>query len=194
MATNSVGLGMRASHAVRHVALVGLMGSGKTTIGSRLAALLDWPLRDSDIAIEASQGRTVRDLRDELGVAAMHELEARQLLDALADAGPSVVCPAASVVDVDACLAALGSPDVFVVFLAAAPAIAARRFRAGRHRPWYGADPEAFLAQQAAVRYPRIRALHPLEIATDERTPDDIVRMVAAALAGRGVPLPRSAS
>ena len=175
----------RGDGLIRHVAVVGLMGSGKTTVGSRLAVFLGWPLRDSDVEIEASQGRTVRQLRDELGVDAMHELEARQLLDALADPGPSVVCPAASVADGDACLAALRGRGVFVVLLMATPAVAARRFLSGQHRPWYGAEPAGFLARQAAVRYPRIRALDPLEVATDERTPDEIVRLIAAKLASQ---------
>lgn len=181
---------MSASVPVQHVAVVGLMGSGKTTVGSRLAALLGWRLRDSDAEIEARQGRTVRQLRDELGVDAMHQLEARQLLDALAEPGPSVVCPAASVADVDACLVALGRPGVFVVFLTVEPTVAATRFLAGEHRPWYGDDPAAFLARQASLRYPRFRSIHPLEIAADERTPEEIVRLVTASLARRGVPVP----
>ncbi|HEY5630125.1 MAG TPA: shikimate kinase [Candidatus Limnocylindrales bacterium] len=192
-ATVRMGQGVTTGGAVRHVAVVGLMGSGKTTVGARLAALLGWPLRDSDAAIESSQGRTVRELRDELGVDAMHALEARQLLDALAEPGPSVICPAASVADVEICLVALAAPDVFVVFLTATPAVAAGRFQSSQHRPWYGDDPAAFLAQQALVRYPRLRALDPLEIATDDRTPDAIVGLVVAALAARGVAVPPGA-
>jgi hypothetical protein len=69
---------------IRHVAVVGLMGSGKSTIGRRLAASLGWPMRDSDVEIEAARGRTVRQLRDELGVDGLHEIEAGQLLAALA--------------------------------------------------------------------------------------------------------------
>lgn len=175
------------SATVRHVAVVGLMGSGKTTVGSRMAAMLGWPLRDSDVDIEAREGRTVRELRDELGTDAMHALEARQLLDALADPAPSVVCGAASIADDDACLAALRAPSVFVVFLTVDPALGALRFRAGAHRPWYGDDPARFLAEQAAVRYPRLRSLQPLEIATDRLAPAEIVREAAAALASRGL-------
>jgi shikimate kinase len=181
---------MTPAPPVRHVAVVGLMGSGKTTIGSRLASLLGWPLRDSDVEIEAREHRTVRQLRDDLGVDAMHALETRQLLDALADPGPSVVCPAASVGDVDACVAALADPAVLVVLLTADPNVVAQRFLTGAHRPWYGDDPAAFLARQATARYPRFRGLAPLEIATDERSPDDVVQIVVRVLAGRGVAVP----
>ena len=170
---------------IRHIAVVGLMGTGKTTIATRIAAALGWSLRDSDVEIEAGQGRTVRQLRDEIGVDAMHELEARQLLEALADAAPSVVCPAASIADVDLCLEALVDPSVAVVFLTADPATAAARFRSGEHRPWYGDDPAVFLAQQAAVRHPRFRSVHPIEIATDGRSPAEIAGIALAELAAR---------
>ena len=102
---------------ISHVVVVGLMGSGKTTVGRELASRLGWPLRDSDPEIEAATGRTVRTLRDEIGVDAMHELEAHQLLDALAAPGPAVVSPAASVIDVAACRSALQAPGVAIVFL-----------------------------------------------------------------------------
>lgn len=176
-----------APQGIRHVALVGLMGSGKTTVGRRLAPLLGWPLRDSDVEIEAAEGRTVRELAEALGEDAMHGFEERQLLAALADPHRSVISPAASVADSEACLAALAEPDVFVVFLAASPAVAAQRFRTGRHRPWFGPDPEVFLAEQATTRYPRLRALHPLEIATDDRTPEEIVALIAGRLRAPGV-------
>jgi shikimate kinase len=172
----------------RHVAVVGLMGSGKTTVGSRIAARLGWPLRDSDAEIEAGEGRTVRELRDELGVDAMHALEARQLLDALADPSPSVICPAASVVDDPACRAALGGPGVVVVFLAIDPAVAARRFLMGTHRPWFGDDPADFLARQAAERDPRFRDLATIEIGVDTLTPDEIAVRALEGLERLGIP------
>jgi len=172
---------------VTHIVVVGLMGSGKTTVGREIARLLGWPLRDSDPEIEAATGRTVRTLRDEIGVDAMHELEARQLLDALAGPGPAVVAPAASVIDVAACRAALRGPGVAVVFLAVRPAIAAARFAAGTHRPWYGTDPETFLTGQAADRYPRFRSVDPVELATDDRDPATIAAAALDAIVARGL-------
>jgi len=174
---------------ISHVVVVGLMGSGKTTVGRELARRLGWPLRDSDPEIEAATGRTVRTLRDEIGVDAMHELEARQLLDALAAPGPVVVSPAASVIDVAACRTALRAPGVAIAFLTALPAVAAARFTSGEHRPWYGADPEVFLAEQAARRYPRFRSLDPVELATDDRDPAAIADAALVALAARGLAL-----
>ena len=172
---------------VTHLVVVGLMGSGKTTVGRELAARLGWPMRDSDPEIEAATGSTVRAIRDEIGVDAMHELEARQLLDALAVPGPAVVAPAASVIDVPACREALRAPGVAVIFLTSTPATAAARFLSGDHRPWYGADPETFLADQAAARYARFRSVDPVELATDDRPPTTLADDVLVALADRSL-------
>jgi shikimate kinase len=47
------------------IALVGLMGVGKSSIGRRLAVALDLPFRDADAEVEAAAGRTQsRDLRE----------------------------------------------------------------------------------------------------------------------------------
>ena len=44
------------------VALVGMMGAGKTSIGQRLAARLDVPFADADHEIEAAAGMTVAEI------------------------------------------------------------------------------------------------------------------------------------
>src|SRR5437868_9719650 len=89
--------------SAEHVVLLGLMGSGKTTIGRALAAHLGWSVSDSDEYIQRATGQTARQLLAAAGVDALHRLEAQHLLDALATAGPAVVCAAASVVDDEAC-------------------------------------------------------------------------------------------
>jgi shikimate kinase len=170
---------------VRWIVVMGLMGVGKTTIGRLLADRLGWPLRDSDAEIAAATLRTVRELRDEIGVDAMHELEVRQVLDALDDPGPVVIAPAAAVIDVEACRVALRAPGVTVIFLTAAPEVLAARFLADDHRPWYGTDPATFLADQAAARDGRFRSLDPIELTTDDRTPDDVADAIIVAVRER---------
>jgi shikimate kinase len=156
---------------VRHVAVVGLMGAGKSTVGRLVAGDLAWPLHDSDADIEAAQGRTVRELGAEIGIDAMHDLEAEQLLGALAVSEPSVVCPAASVADVPRCREALADPSVAVIWVRADPTVAASRFARGGHRPSYGDDPAEFLARQATARYPHFEALADIRLDTDRESP-----------------------
>ena len=57
--------------------LVGLMGSGKTAVGSRLAEQLQMPFIDSDHEIEAQAGLSIRDIFDIGGEAKFRDLEYR---------------------------------------------------------------------------------------------------------------------
>ena len=168
---------------IRHVVLMGLMGSGKTTIGARLAERLGWPMDDSDAAITARTGRTVRALREDLGVQAMHDLEAAHLLTALAEPGPSVVTAAASTIDVPECRAALVRPGVMAVWLRGSPSVLAGRFASDDHRPSFGSEPATFLAEQAALRDPLFATVQRLTVDVDSDGPDDVAAMVAGRLA-----------
>src|SRR6185503_5684637 len=53
--------------AGRSIALVGLMGAGKTSIGRRLAARLGLPFRDADAEIELAAGCTIPELFSRYG-------------------------------------------------------------------------------------------------------------------------------
>ena len=177
------------SRSITHLALVGLMGTGKTTTGRILAARLGWPLRDSDAEIEATTGRSVRELRDELGTDRMHDLEAEALLRALSGDGPDIVGAAASVVDREDCLEALRADDVAVAWLTVSPPTEAKRFLSGTHRPWYGDDPIAFLARQARERDPAFRSLDPVIVPTDDLGPEGVADAIITGLRDRGIEL-----
>lgn len=178
-----------------HVVMVGLMGTGKTTVGRIVADRLGWPFADSDADIEAARDRTVRQLRDELGDEAMHALEARALLDRLRAPGPLIVAAAASVIEDPACRSALLDDGVAVAWLRVSPAVAAARFGSSGHRPAFGPDPETFLAEQAARRDPLFRAVADVVVDTDHADPDEEADAILEALGlarsapgGRGTP------
>src|SRR6185437_11475928 len=61
----------------RTVALVGLMGAGKSSIGRRLAQRLKVPFIDADSEIEAAAGATVEEIFERHGEAAFREGERR---------------------------------------------------------------------------------------------------------------------
>ncbi len=165
---------------MRHVVLVGLMGSGKTTVGRLVAASLGWPVHDSDVDIEARTGKTVRELDETIGTEAMHALEVEVLLAALAGDGPSVVLAAAYTIDDEACVAALRDPTLLVAWLRITPATAAARFASRGHRPRFGDDPATFLAEQAERRDPVFASVADLVLEADADSPgslaDRIVR------------------
>ena len=128
----------------QHLVLVGMMGSGKTTVGRRVAARLGRRLRDSDAEVEARTGRTVREIFESDGEAAFRVEEARALAEALDDPEPAVVAAAGGVV-LDAGNRERLRAGGTVIWLDARPEDLARRVSTGGHRPLLGDDPLAAL-------------------------------------------------
>jgi shikimate kinase len=75
----------------RPIALVGLMGVGKTTIGRRLAKRLDRPFVDADEAVEEAAGRSVADIFADFGEAAFRDGERRVITRLLEEPQPIVL-------------------------------------------------------------------------------------------------------
>lgn len=61
------------------IALIGFMGSGKSTVGQRLAERLAWPFVDLDDLIEAREGRTIPEIFATVGEAGFRAAERRAL-------------------------------------------------------------------------------------------------------------------
>lgn len=80
---------IEALSAARTVALVGLMGAGKSTVGRRLAKQLQMPFFDSDSEIEKAAGQTISDIFETMGEAEFRRGEQRVLARLLS--GPSHV-------------------------------------------------------------------------------------------------------
>ena len=85
--------------AERHIVLLGAMGVGKTTVGRELARRLERPFLDSDSELEDLHGATGAEIASREGVSRLHRIEL-DVFDGLVEGGtPSVIAPAASVVD-----------------------------------------------------------------------------------------------
>jgi shikimate kinase len=170
----------------RHVVVVGSMAAGKSTVGRALAARLGRPFRDSDDDLEATRGLTGRALAEREGIDALHRWEAEHLRAALAGTRPAVVAAAASVVEDEACLAALRDP--FVVWLRAPAGVLAQRIADGTHaddhrRPLGDATAVAALEAHRAGRFAAVADLTIDTVADGTTTsPDAIVATIVAAL------------
>jgi shikimate kinase len=67
------------SHAPHRIALIGFMGSGKTTVGRLVAARLGYRFLDLDVLISENAGKSIREIFDEDGEEAFRQIESDTL-------------------------------------------------------------------------------------------------------------------
>lgn len=79
-----------AARIDRPVVLVGMMGAGKSTVGRKLAQLLDLPFADADDEIEQAAQMTVGEIFERFGEAYFRDGE-RRVIARLLDGGPMVL-------------------------------------------------------------------------------------------------------
>lgn len=137
----------------RPLVLVGLMGSGKTTVGRRLAARLNRPFLDADAEIEKAAAMSIADIFERFGEAHFRDGE-RRVIARLMETGPVVIATGGGAY-VDPETRALVNRLGTAIWLDAdIPTLAARVGRRS-HRPLLvGRDPVQVLGALAAVRNP----------------------------------------
>ena len=91
----------------RHIALIGFMGAGKTTLGMQLAERIGRPFFDLDQEIEQSTRRTIGELFRREGEATFRVLEAQHALARLRLERPAVVSLGGGAVETEAIRKAL---------------------------------------------------------------------------------------
>ena len=142
--------------APRCVVLVGLMGSGKTTVGRKVAKLIGKRFVDADVELELRTGRSVADWFTD-GEPAFREAEAKLLDSLLGDGAALVVGAGGGVVVTEANRERLKASDVAVVYLHGTPEFLASRVQPKAHRPLLGDDPLAVMQRMYEVRDPWYR-------------------------------------
>jgi shikimate kinase len=162
-----------------HVVLVGLMGSGKSTVGRLVAERLGRPFVDSDEQVESATGRTVREIWSSDGEEAFRRFEAEALAAAVASPRPAVIAAAGGTV-LDARNREVLSEAGVVVWLDADPAVLADRAASGDHRPLLDDDPVGALAKMSDERAELYREVATHIIDVGVREPDDVADEVLA--------------
>ena len=130
----------------RHVVLIGMMGAGKTTVGSRLARAMERPFVDSDVQVEQRAARTVREIFETDGEAAYRAIESEVLAEALGSEEPAVIAAAGGTI-LDPNNRRRMRECGTVVFLEAKPEDLVARVGGQDHRPLLRDDPLGVLQQ-----------------------------------------------
>jgi len=162
------------------------MGSGKTTVGTRVAAALDRPFIDNDDVLVRTTGSSATELVARDGVEALHRAEATIVLDALHRADPSVIAAAASTVTDRSVWEALSS-DAWVVWLRADPGSLVARLPGSPDRPFRDQDPVRLVAEQSHERDRLFADVADATVETGDARVDEVVSEVLACAHQRGL-------
>lgn len=167
------------------VVLVGMMGSGKTTVGRLLASRTGWPLYDNDTLLALlREGATPRVVLAESGVDGLRAAEADALRLGLSRPAPCIVAaPAGAILEGHMREALM--KQALVIWLDAGPRTLARRARGAPHRPWLEGDAETWMRSNLAERAPLYKSVADLIVWTQRRRPAAAANQILDWLADR---------
>jgi shikimate kinase len=166
------------------IVVVGPPASGKTTVGTAVAAALGLAFRDTDADVEAETGTTIADLFVNAGEPHFRALEARAVARALAGhdgvlaLGGGAVTSAAT----RQLLVAHGRAGGEVVWLDVDVASAAKRAGLSRDRPLLAVNPRAMLRTMLEARAPLYAEVATVTVSTSGRPVGEVVAEVLAAV------------
>lgn len=168
------------------ISLVGLPGSGKTTVGRQLSRRLSVPFFDSDHVVEQRLGCSIREYFDREGEDSFRDLEVA-VIDELTRGEPCVLSTGGGAVlrvENRTCL----HERSLVVYLRSSPEEVFRRLRHDRNRPLLQvADPLQRLRDLFAQRDPLYRETAHYVIETGRPSVASLVNMIMMQLELAGV-------
>lgn len=171
--------------------LVGLPGSGKSTIGRRLAKALGVGLLDTDVAIEQRTGRSIADIFATDGEQEFRRIEEDVVRAALAD-HDGVLSLGGGAVTSPGVRAALAGHTVVYLEISAAEGV--RRTGGNTVRPLLaGPDRAEKYRALMAKRAPLYRRVATMRVDTNRRNPGAVVRHILSRLQVQ-VPSPSEAA
>jgi shikimate kinase len=165
------------------IALVGLSGVGKSSIGRRLANALGMPFRDADAEVEAAAGRPISEIFEQYGEQAFRDGERRVIARLLAE--PPHVLATGGGAFMSAETRRLIKERAISVWLKADIDLLARRVARKSNRPLMaGKEPIEVLEAQARDRYP-LYAEADITVETGDTPHQSAVETILKALKAR---------
>lgn len=172
--------------AIDRIVLIGMMGSGKSTVGALLAARCGWRYIDNDDDVRRLTDQEPTEVISSGGEAELHAAEAAAFLRAIDEPGPVVIAAAAAVVMDVTCADALRS-QASVVYLRARPGTLRQRIGSGVGRREDATDLD-WLVARGRERDDVYRALATLTVDVDDLSPEDVVDRIVPGVDARVAP------
>lgn len=160
-----------------HLWLIGMMGSGKTTVGRLVAAGAGVPFHDVDLVVADRRGASISELWEREGEDTFRMLEAAAI-EELSGAAPAVISTGGGAILREANRRAMRRSGT-VVWLQASPAVLARRVGGGRGRPLLAdGGAAARLEELMEARHDAYVAIAHHTVSTEGRTPAEVAEEV----------------
>jgi len=164
------------------VLLLGMMASGKSSVGRAIAGRTGWPYLDNDELLWRACGMSTPEVLRRGGETALRDAESAALGKGLAAEPPVVAGVAAGVVTRPEDRARLRVAPATVVWLRARLETLLERVGSGEGRPWLQPDPESALRRLAEGRDPLYADVADVVVDVDELTPEQVAERILAAL------------
>ncbi len=171
--------GLAEQRGAPRLVLVGLPGSGKSTVGPLVAAGLGWDFVDLDAEIVREAGKTIPEIFAAEGEPGFRERE-RRASDSLRSRGPMVLAPGGGWVLDPANVERIGGVTK-VVYLEVSPEVAATRMGGSATARPLLAGPEIALRLAELLRHRESRyqqANH--TVSTNLLRPDEVAALIVA--------------
>lgn len=163
------------------IALIGLPGSGKSSVGAVLARRLRLPFVDTDVLIEEHIGCSIREYFDSAGESAFRDVEAL-IIQKVSAGGAAVVATGGGAILRESNRALLRNRGC-VVYLCLLPEEVAHRLQRDIKRPLLRVDDRhAKLQQLYLTRHPLYQQTAHLEVTVGNRSIHRAADMVLAQL------------
>jgi len=169
---------MSVTRQKQNIVLTGFMGTGKTTVGRLLAEKLGYEFVDTDIVIEARNGRSITTIFSEQGEAAFRQME-RELAQELGQKEGLIISTGGRMMIDPENVQALGENGRILCLVAAPENILLRvqNDEKGMKRPLLqGSNPLERIIELLQERWEQYQQFP--QIMTDNKTPDEVLQTV----------------
>ncbi len=170
------------------IVLIGYRGTGKTAVGQQLAALSHWSFRDTDDMVEQTAGRSIAEIFAQRGEVAFRDHESKAISE-VSEQDQVVIATGGGAV-----LRAENRThlrrDSFIVWLTASVETIVARVESDEattlRRPnLTSAGGVEEIEQMLQARLPIYEDCHDLQLATDQRSPEELAARIWFEFQGR---------